>query len=159
VYNCPDSPNYTAAYNWLWSSAETECIFNLEDDWELIEDVNIPSLLKYFKKHPNLYVVPLRAYKYRYMSCPTSPGIMHERYYKKIGGNLNVGINPETQLRGRRFGLEMPSRNSKISSKGKVLVYPKQIKRVIIRDIGRSWAAKHNFIRGKKCRFITWETK
>lgn len=160
ISNYPKVPNYTAAYNWVWSNAESKYIFNLEDDWELSVDVDIPKLLENFDRHPNLYIVALRAYKYRYLTCPTSPGIMHERYYRKLGGNLNNNLNPEAQLRGKRFGLEMPTREGKISPKGKVVVYPTHVKKVIVHDIGRVWAKKQGFKKGgggKKARFITWE--
>lgn len=160
IPNYPKKANYTAAYNWLWSMAESKYIFNLEDDWELRADVNMKELVSYFDNHPKLYIVALRAYKYRYLSCPTSPGIMHERYYKAVAGKLDESINPEAQLRGKRFGISMPSRESKIQAKGKVIVYPPGIKRVIIKDIGREWTKKQKFIKGggKKCYFITWET-
>lgn len=160
ISNYPKKPNYTAAYNWIWSMAESKYIFNLEDDWELTTDVNVEELVSYFDTYPNLYIVPLRAYKYRYLTCPTSPGIMHERYYKAVAGNLNEGLNPEVQLRGNKFGLSMPSKERKISPKGKVIVYPSEIKRVIVRDIGRVWARNQKFKKGggKKSYFITWET-
>lgn len=159
IPNYPKVPNYTAAYNWVWSMAESKYIFNLEDDWELTTDVNVKKLVSYFDTHPNLYIIPFRAYKYKYLTCSTSPGIMHERYYKAVGGKLNEKINPEVQLRGKKFGIAMPSPERKIPAKGKIIVYPPEIKKVIVRDIGRKWAKQQNFIRGggKKCYFTTWE--
>ena len=155
--NYPDKPNYTEAYNWIWSNASTEFIFNLEDDWNLEEDVFIPHLLENFKTHPNLMEIALRAYKYKYLKCPTSPSIMHERYYKAVGGNLNKKLNPETQLRGKNFGIEMPDPESGISQKGKLIVYPKN---VILKDIGRQWLDNSGYQRPKKkCYFTSWEKK
>ena len=161
ISNYPEEPNYAAAYKWVWSHADTKFIFNLEDDWTLSVDVDVPKLLEYFNVHKKLYIVALRAYKYKYMSCPTSPGIMHQRYYKKLGENLQTNINPEAQLRGEKWGLKMPSVGHKIAPKGRVVVYPENIKKVIVHDIGRHWAKNQGFKKGgggKKAHFIAWET-
>jgi len=160
--NYPDKPNYTAAYNWIWSSAESEFIFNLEDDWELLREISVPELLKYFKKYPYLMEVALRAYSYKYKACPTSPSIMHSRYYKAVAGKLNEKINPEIQLRGKNFGIEMPAPRFKISWKGKIIAYPEQNKEelIILKDLGREWLKKSEFKRPKgKKGFTTWEIK
>ena len=158
IPNYPDKPNYTAAYNWLWSSAESNIIFNLEDDWELIEEVPIPELVDHFNNYPEMMEVALRAYTYEYPKCPTSPCLMGKKYYKAVGGKLNITLNPEIQLRGRKFGIEMPNPKDKIPFKGKLIVYPEN--KVILKDIGRSWLKRSNYRRPKKkARFTSWETK
>ena len=155
--NYPEKPNFTAAYNWVWSSAQTEYIFNLEDDWLLLKSVSVPKLLEYFKQHPKLMEVALRAYRYSYNVCPLSPCILHERYYKAVAGNLNEKSNPESQLRGKKFGIKMPAKEFKISEKGKLVVYPGKI---ILKDIGRHWLRKSNFKKpARKGKFIMWEEK
>ena len=156
--NYPEKPNFTAACNWVWSNAETEYIFHLEDDWSLLEKISIPKLLKYFETYPKLMEVVLRAYSYHYNTCPLSPCIMHKRYYKAVAGNLDEKINPEIQLRGKKFGIEMPGRDFKISPEGKLIVYPEKRKRIIVKDIGRKWLKKSKFRKPSgKGRFILWE--
>jgi len=113
-YNLPKTANFTAAYNWIWSNAETEYIFNLEDDWELIKPVSIQKVLGYFDKNKKLLQVLLRAYRYRYKTCALSPGVLHRRFYSAVGGKLVITSNPEIQLRGERFGIRMPL-NTKIN--------------------------------------------
>ncbi len=159
--NFPEKANYTAAYNWIWSKAETKYIFNLEDDWGLTKEISIESMLQYFEKYPKLMEVALRAYKYRYLSCPTSPSIMHERYYKAVGGKLNEKFNPESQLRGKNFGIEMPAKSLKISYKGKIIVYPERVKQVVLKDLGRLWLQRSNYAKPKMSKklFTTWVTK
>ena len=155
VYNTPEKPNFTAAYNWIWSSAKSKIIFNLEDDWILTEEINVPELLKNFEKNKTLYLVALRSYSSSYKKCPLSPSFMHRRYYGRIAGKLNENINPEIQLRGRKFGLEMPSPEDNISQKGKLVVYPK--KKIIVKDIGRKWIKKTNLAKpAKKSGFTSW---
>lgn len=159
--NYPEKANFTAACNWIWSNAQTEYIFHLEDDWQLIEKVSVPQLLKYFKKHSKLLEVALRAYRYQYLICPLSPNIMHERYYKAIAGKLNENCNPEIQLRGKKFGIDMPTREFKISTKGKLVIYPEKKNKIIVKDIGRKWIKKSKYKKpkGKKGHFTTWESK
>lgn len=160
-YNLPKKANFTAAVNWIWSNAESEFIFNLEDDWELIRPVSVPHLLTYFEKRENLFQVILRAYRYRYRTCVLSPSITHRRLYSAVGGNLNTTINPEAQLRGERFGIKMPTSGGK--GKKPLIIYPKNSRTVILRDIGRKWIRKTKYKKGggarKKARFITWEIK
>ncbi len=161
--NLPDKPNYTEAYNWIWSNAETKFIFNLEDDWGLMEPVSIPMLLKYFDDglYPELLEVALRAYTYPYKSCPTSPSIMHERFYKAVGGKLNPKVNPEMQLRGNRFGIFMPARSLGVRHEGRIICYPEDTKRVILKDLGRVWLEKSEYAKPniQKDQFVAWIKK
>ena len=105
----------------------------------------------------------MRAYRYPYRTCALSPGIWKKSFYKAIAGNLNTNANPEAQLRGERFGLSMPSREkSGKSARGKIIVYPQHLKGVVLKDLGRAWINKTKYRKtgkGKKARFITWETK
>jgi len=161
--NYPTKPNYTAAYNWVWANAKTEYIFNLEDDWVLTRKVSVPYLLEYFQQHRELLEVGLRAYSYNYSKCPTSPSIMHRRYYSAVGGNLDEGVNPEIRLRGKKFGIEMPTNfeNPTISTKGKLIIYPEDRSEIILKDIGRDWIEKSEFKKfaGNKEDFVTWGLK
>jgi len=158
-YNFPNRPNYTRAYNWIWSNARTKYIFNLEDDWGLLEEVSVPYLLEYFGEYPDLMEVALRAYTYSYKACPTSPSIMHERYYKAVAGKLDEKFNPECQLRGKNFGIEMPARSLGVSPKGKIIAYPD--KRVILKDLGRNWLERSKFAKPNvsKKYFTSWVVK
>lgn len=153
-YNFPDKANYTAACNWVWTRANTDIIFNLEDDFIITEDVDCVELIKLFSDK-RLYEVPLRLYGYVYDKIPTSPSFMHKRFYKKVAGNLDESLNPEVQLRGNNWGLEMPTGGG--TNNGRVWCYPKHI---IIKDIGREWMDKQNKLAKpscKKAKFITWD--
>jgi len=158
VVNLPRVPNYTSAYNWVWSKAKTKFILNLEDDWGLLRPVDVRILLKYFTVNPKLMEVALRAYSYYYSACPTSPSIMHQRYYKAVGGKLNPKFNPECQLRGKNFGIEMPARSLGVSPKGKIIAYPEKGTDIIVKDLGRGWIKKSPFKRPNvsKKNFTSW---
>lgn len=160
-YNYGEVGNFTAACNWIWSNADTKFIFHLEDDWELISEVNLAKILKYFDKYPNLLQVALRAYHYPYRSVALSPGIMHERLYKAVAGKLDPNKNPESQMRGEKYGIKMPARSLKISYKGLVIAYPEKIKTRVIRDLGRGWMKSSQYRKPdvSKSNFITWIKK
>jgi len=162
-YNLPDVANFAAAVNWTWKNAETDYIFHLEDDWQLIQKVPINTLLLEFDKNPNLLQIILRAYRYNYVTCALSPSIIHRRMYSAIGGNLKEDLNPEAQLRGERHGIVMPSRGRKgFPHRGKIMVYPGKNRKIILKDLGRAWIRKTKYIKnggGKKARFLTWDTK
>jgi len=156
----PPRPNFTGAYNWVWSKPETEYIFNLEDDWELTEDIHIDTLLEYFKNCDTLMQVVLRAYHTNYNKIALSPSLIHKRLYKAVGGKLDETLNPEIQLRGENFGIRMPSPEFKVAHKGKVIAYPESKKRVVVKDIGRAWIKKSGFKKpDKKGRFTSWVKK
>jgi len=163
-YNFPSKANFTAAYNWILSNAETEYIFNLEDDWELFVPINVNKIINCFKDK-NMLQVLLRAYRYHYRTCALSPGIWHRRFYSAVGGNLKTDLNPEAQLRGERFGIVMPTSGGKkggISYKGRIAVFPQGVRQVVLKDLGRKWINKSPYKKsgaGKKAHFITWERK
>ncbi len=150
--------NFTAACNWIWSNADTDFIFHLEDDWELTHQISIQDILKYFDKYPKLLQVPLRAYNYPYRTVALSPGVMHRRLYKAVAGNLIENKNPESQMRGEKFGIKMPAKSLKIPNRGLVIAYPEKIKSVVVKDLGRRWMRKSKYrkSKGSKPNFISW---
>ena len=162
-YNLPKVASFPAAYKWVFSNAETEYIFNLEDDWELRSKIEISKIMEYFKKNPKMIQVLLRAYRYHYRTCALSPGVWHMKFYEAAGKNLKTDLNPEAQLRGERWGIIMPTRAMKaVKAKNFVGVYPQSLKHVVVRDLGRAWINKRPFRKngaGKKARFTSWEIK
>tara|TARA_B100001778_G_C18597478_1_gene635526 strand:- start:1140 stop:1766 length:627 start_codon:yes stop_codon:yes gene_type:complete len=144
VHRTPDKPNFTAAVNWLWSQADSDYIFHLEDDWELLRSIGMNDVLKRFDD-PDILEVAFRAYKYPYKSLCLSPSVWRKSLYKRFAGKLNEELNPEVQLRVDG-------------------IFPKNItcmgKRPIIKDTGRPWLSKSDFQRPKtKARFTSWEKK
>jgi len=167
ISNVATEGNYSEAYNWVWSNAESEIILNLEDDWELKDKIWIDDLMMLMHSTTNMLQVILRAYNYEYAQHITSPCLMHRNLYKAIGGKLMRTINPETQIHAqshaKRFGLKYPY---KVPGKSKpwldyLAVWPD---RVVLKDIGREWMDRQGFCRpqqqgGKKCYFTAWEKK
>ena len=149
----PENPNYTRAYNWVYSNAKTEYILNLEDDWALIRKVDIKALIKPFEETRTLYEVVLRAYTYHYPCTCTSPAILHRRYYGVVGGRLNPERNPETQTHSRRdLGIFIPNKKNCPGDaiKQYVRVWPEECNNpsaVVSVDIGREWLDRSPYMR------------
>ena len=161
IYNYPTKANFSAACNWLWSNAESTCIFHIEDDWVLNQPVDVNYLLKFFEKYKKLLTIQLRAYRFKYDKIALSPCIMHKNLYQAVGGNLREDINPEVQVRGEKFGIIMPYPSGNISHKGKIITYPKTSRKIILQDIGRAWIKKSRYRKQKvkKARFVSWEER
>jgi len=169
VPHIPSMPNYSNAYNWVWSQCKGDYIFNLEDDWELLKEININELLWYFKNNKHLYQVVLRAYSYIYPSCCTSPGVYSKRFYKAIAGKLFANKNPENQIhhRGKDFGLDFPFKRNKVNPLDRVIAHPfpdKDVRYVneeiwlMVKDLGREWMEGSGYkLPDKKVGFTTWQ--
>ncbi len=155
IYNLPDLGNFTAALNWAWEKANSDVIFNLEDDWILEEEVNVNKIIRTFDNDDKLFQIALRAYPYPYDKVSLSPSFLHKRFYKKIAGNLDENKNPEVQLRGKNFGIEMPGLG--IANKGRIIT---STKKIIIKDIGREWIKDKGYKKpDKKSNFNSWIKK
>ena len=162
--NYPCTPNYTAAYKWLYTHAQTKLIFNLEDDWILPKPIQIDVLTNAFEKNPNLYAASFRAYPHHYISIPTSPQVLHRRFYLPVGKGLDPTINPEIQLRADKIpGIELPNKRSEhgriIRMAGKGYIWPETggSHNIVVKDIGREWIEKTTFKRpDSKESFTTW---
>jgi len=162
VLNMPKKANYTLAYKWLWSQPKKKFFINIEDDWELLEKVSLETLLRGFDKQK--IAVPLRAYSYLYQTCPTSPSVYRTSFFKNVSDFMKGNENPETQLH------EYINTNYKKYTDKKhrlVNVYPFGKNRIILKDIGRDWMDKTNYVRPqmldkedkrykKKCHFTKW---
>jgi len=163
-FHIPEEPNYTAAYKWIYKHATTKLIFNLEDDWMMLKPISITKLTDAFDKYPFLYASSFRAYPHRYISIPTSPQVLHSRFYKAVGEGLNPSINPEIQLRAEKIpGLLLPNKRPEhgrsVNMDGKGYIWPEQIgvNHIVVSDIGRYWISKQPFKKpDNKETFTTW---
>jgi hypothetical protein len=156
-YNCPSVPNYSMAYNWVWLRAKGTFIFNLEDDWELVEPLEIRRLYEPFENVHTLYQAIIRAYPYEYPACVTSPGLYHERFYKALAGKLRYDTNPETQVHHRADLIKCKFRKMRLEPDHYIVAVPKQPEKIIVRDIGRDWLLQQGYgMPSRKRDFTAW---
>lgn len=143
-YRMPEQPNFTNAVNWCWSSANTPFIFHLEDDWILLKKINISSIFDLFDKMGALEVI-LRAYATKYNKLALSPSIWKHSLYKTFAGKLDVNINPEIQLRNKKFAKSFCKKNIMTTEK-----------HIIVKDIGRDWLKNKGLKKPLKGKFIKY---
>jgi hypothetical protein len=139
----PDVPNFSLALKWLWEFSESEYIFNLEDDWELLQKIDLLVLLEKLGEHSWGHIM-LRAWTWRNYDFCLAPGLLQKPLYKFCAGVLTPTANPEATIR------------SKLSrTKYKGLVFPENNEEVILRDLGRSWLRTAGYVRGGGD-FVVW---
>ena len=63
IFKLPDEPSLPKAFRWCWEQVMNEFVFHLEDDWELLQDVNIRDMMAFMDKTPNLVSLRLSAWK------------------------------------------------------------------------------------------------
>ena len=87
----------------------------------------------------------LRAYKYKYTKLALSPSVWKYDLYKIFAGKLDVNINPEVQLRNKKF--------SKAFTKKSIVTVGNNI---IVKDIGRKWLRAKGLKKAVKSSFTQY---
>lgn len=146
--NISADPNFTKAVNWCWSNADTEYVFHLEDDWILIEHIDMMHVYRELSSNDEYMECIFRAYLNNYgNNLALSPSVWKRECYSKFAGNLNPNVNPEVQLRNKNI--------IRVAKNG---VFVLGSDRVIVRDIGRKWVKEHKYCKiGVKSNFITYQ--
>ena len=158
TYNFPETPNFPAALKWTWQNTKTDYVFNLEDDWQLLQKVNIQQLINILNKNPNAIGVSLNAYLFSVnpFRIRLSPGLFRGSWIRESASHLNSLSCPEQQLRNKlpkhliRPMLNFPEYKN-----------PKQ-GTIIVKDTGRMWREKKGLIKNNQnsqVGFFTWKNK
>ena len=144
IYRMSEQPNFSDAINWCWSNTKTPYIFHLEDDWILLKKININNIFDLFNKTKALEII-LRAYNTKYKKLALSPSIWKFNLYKTFAGKLNININPEVQLRDKKFAHAFTKNNIIVEGKN-----------VIVKDIGRDWLKNKGLKKPVKSKFVRY---
>ena len=129
-----EQANFAAAVQRVWSATDSDFVFHLEDDWLLLETVNIGKLFSVFRKDERVCEIPLRAYPECYDKLCLSPSLWRGSVVRSLAERLIAEKNPEIQLRSI-----IPNMQSLDWTKLKARPYPAKRSRVILADIGRKW--------------------
>lgn len=143
VVRLPTKADYGLACKWIWAQPTGETFFNLEDDFELTEGVDIDKLQGLLAKQ--MLAVSLRVYAVRYRSVPTSPSLYRRKHFSGFAPKMVAGVNPEKQL-------QIPLKQAYLWHRAphpsqRVYVYPPKVKHIIVRDIGREWSEDTGYMR------------
>jgi hypothetical protein len=177
-----DTASFPKAFVWCWQqtlSTNSSCVFHLEDDWELLESVDLRELFLLLYLYPDLSVLRLSAFQSgtHIMKCwdkfiswngtffeiPPNlrgllgfcghPSLIRKEFIQTVLPHIDDTKNPEKQIKGvnKQFGNYILSH--------RFGVYQHQDSPAIIRDIGRQWMTKHGYRKsGSKAWFTQWES-
>jgi len=174
----PDMPSFPKAFIWTWRQTNSEFVFHLEDDWELMRPVDLDAMIRIMKNNPDLAVLRLpfkpsssdsmKNWKYffpfngEFFECPADlkrtvgfcghPSLIRGEFVQNTARYLNENRNPEKQFhRGHLQIMEEIDRH-------RFGVFAEPNQGPAIRDIGRKWMIKNNYKKaGSKAFFTQWE--
>jgi hypothetical protein len=160
ILKAPNKPQFTSAQMWCWSQTTNKFIFNLQDDWILVEEVLVNELAAILEKNENLCQVALRGYDTNYSRYKgvLSPALCKGEYCRKIYKHFQIDRNPEMQLQNPRK-LHWRRDDKMPKTMPYIVGYPEDSKHLIIKDIGREWILKQPFDRppiSKPNEFYKW---
>jgi len=176
-------PHFGRAFYAVWNMAagshgDFDYIFNLEDDWEMLESVDIREMTKILEDEEDLALLRLPQFpstatdmknwnKFfpwngKYFECPEDlrktvgfcghPSLIKMEYVKKCAPLINQEINPEKQFHGDNE----PLLDEVL--KWKYGVFSKPNHPNYIKDLGREWMIENKYQKaGSKAFFTEWE--
>ncbi len=182
IFNVPDKPNFSRAFLWVFSQATSEYIFNLEDDWVLLREVDLSDMIRVMDLNPELATLRLSyriseerskqwnlffdydAYREIFLCPPEArvragfcghPSLIRNSFIKNCLRYINPNKNPE-----KEFHVGGPFQLHHIVNQYDYAVYQKQHEGAYILDIGRKWLQETNWQKkGNKAFFNEWERK
>jgi len=165
VVRIPNECNFCKAVQWCFKNARGKYFFHLEDDWILLESVDIQDVINTLDtqnrtaRHRKYVSIALRAYRGWSENIALAPSVFYTKFANRVAPLFNTDLNPEEQLRDAfHVGIKIVEHDEYS------LRYPHlKMKRKIVRDIGRKWQRVHgitgNTRTGRKLRlFNRWHT-
>lgn len=179
LINEPETCNFSAAFKWVWSKAESKYVFHLEDDWVLCgTPVTVGQLISLHERYPKLAHLRLsqfpadgnsvRQWNLRFphngefFECPEEmkrkvgfcghPSLNKIEFVKKAATLIDTNRNPEKQF----HFWNKPLIQWGLKWRYGVYGQPNDSHRVY--DIGRRWIVNTKFKKeGNKAFFLKWE--
>jgi hypothetical protein len=158
THNFPETANFPSALKWAWSNTKTNYVFNLEDDWILLREVDLNYLISMLTHNTNSMGVSLNAYLFNNdpFRIRLSPGLFRGSWVREAANYLDPTNCPERQLRSKLpKNLKLPMLNFPQYSVAK-------LGKVIVSDTGRKWREKRSLVKNNhnsNSGFITWKKK
>lgn len=171
LYNKIESPqaHFGKAFKWVWDESKNnhaDFTFHLEDDWELLQLVDLLNLIHIMQKFPNLQILRLNAFgskstysknwnKFVYhngiffevkpedrglLGFTGHPSLIRQSFINEVAPKLNPNRNPEKQIKGKNPAFKHLFQDPYIYG-----VWGERGKGPIVRDIGRVWMIKNGY--------------
>lgn len=161
--------NFAKALHTVWNTSREEggdFTFHLEDDWELLQPVDLLNLIRIMQKFPTLQILRLNAFgsgqkqtknwnKYIpwngiFFEIPPNergllgftghPSLIRQSFVNEVVPQLNPNRNPEKQIKGKN-----PAFKHLFQDPNRYGVWGVRGKGPIVRDIGRPWMIKNGY--------------
>ena len=173
----PERPSFATAFNKLWSMAETDFVFYLEEDWVLTRPIDFGHMVDIMRRNSRLAHLRLNkftategyaeTYHFQfpwsgefYECLPIDkpsiawcghPSINSLRFVKEVISKINPKANPEKQI--KRCISAVPDNTYRYG-----IFSPRPCDTPCVQDIGRAWMKANNFTKkGGSMAFDTWE--
>lgn len=170
--------NFAKAFKWVWSHADADFVFHLEDDWELMRPVDLGKMIEIMGNNPDLAILRLpwkptdtdSAKNWRYFfpwngdffECPSEhkrvvgfcghPSLIRGKFVRNTVKYIDETRNPEKQFH------HGPPEIMEEIDRWRYGVFAEQNQPPAIRDIGRKWMIENNYKKaGNKAFFTEWE--
>lgn len=169
-FNHPPQPSFPRAFLWLWNivmRCTSDYAFYLEDDWELLQCVDLERMVTVMENNPSLATLrlpftPIGLNEYKswghlfpwvgdYFKCPYEskrsigwcghPGLVNVAFMRDVMSLLRDDACPERQMKGN------PDRDYEmfnLINKWDFGVYGFPGESEYVRDIGRQWRIDRN---------------
>lgn len=178
IVGMPWDASFPRAFIWCWRQASAPWVFHLEEDWELLQSVDIMDMIRVMEAKPNLAVLRLPYRKSNennqknwttfypwngtYFECPAGrekelgfcghPSLIRGDFVRRTTPFMNPELNPEKQFHGNHPIIMDIVKSYKYGTWGK----PND--GAYIKDIGRDWMMLNGWVKkGAKAFFTNWE--
>lgn len=178
VARVPQKPDFRLAWRWCVSQLEAELVFWLEDDWQLMQPVQLSEMLRIMRQYPSLATLRLprwdatdtfRQWNKRaldgwngdFFEIPTenihntgysnNPSLTRREFLQPPLPHLKPDVDPEKQMSGFNGVCLRWLYNWRFG------VFQRPWGPLVVRDIGENWRKKHKLGKGNKMEFSTWE--
>jgi len=170
-------PDFSEAFRYTWNMVDAPWVFHLEDDWELLQKVDIEEMAQILEEENDLALLRLPQFvstkdkmknwdKFfpwngKYFECPDElrqgvgfcghPSLIKGEFVKTAAPLIKRGSNPEKQFHHDNTELVEEV------MKWRYGVFSKPNSPNYIKDLGREWMVKSGWKKeGSKAYFINW---
>jgi hypothetical protein len=178
IISLPLESSFPRAFKWTWEQVTAPWVLHLEDDWELLEPVDLASMIDMMERHKNLASLRLPFFDStaksmknwnlqfpwngEYFACPIElrqqagfaghPSLLRGEFVRNCVPLLDDTINPEKQFHSGNAPLVTEVLNWEYG------VWGKPNSKKVLADIGSAWRTENKFQKaGSKAFFTQWE--
>ena len=182
VVNRSRRAHFPTAFNWCWlmvSKSDSQFVFNLEEDWELLRKYDFQEMVQIMIDNPDIAHLRFSIFKSAEMTCKNwkyffkwngymfecpeiqigavgwcgHPSLNNAKFVRSVFPHFDVEKNIEKQIKGHHPEIGHILMNWKFGC------YTEQSSLPNIRDIGRQWMVDHGYQKKGKNKewFTEWE--